>query len=355
MIQRVIKIIGCGLIGTSIALRLRENGAHLALVDSNLGNLKLAEDLIDSPKVSEQPEIIILATPPEVVFGIAAREFALHPDAIFIDVSGIKSNLINEVEGFSDLAEQFVSVHPMAGREMSGPESARADLFESRAWIISKTSRTSPSALAVAKKIGESMGASIYEMDAKGHDSVIATISHLPQILSSALGGSLIGEDASNLNLAGQGLRDVSRLADSDPALWGSLLAGNSKEIVPKLAEVINRLSLFNKALENNDREYLMEFLQQGRAGRNLIPGKHGSVKRDYTFVPIVIDDSPGGLARIFNECANINVNVEDLVIEHSPGQSVGLITLALSEIDAINLQKHLVSKGWLAHAPRKR
>jgi prephenate dehydrogenase len=67
-----------------------------------------------------------------------------------------------------------------------------------------------------------------------------------------------------------------------------------------------------------------------------------------------VIDDKPGGLARIFNECAAINVNVEDLLMEHSPGQSVGLITLALAESDAVKLQKHLVSKGWLAHEPRK-
>ena len=70
--------------------------------------------------------------------------------------------------------------------------------------------------------------------------------------------------------------------------------------------------------------------------------------------MPIVIDDKPGGLARIFNECAAIEVNVEDLSMEHSPGQEVGLITLALSASDAEKLQKHLVSKGFLAHSPRK-
>jgi prephenate dehydrogenase len=198
------------------------------------------------------------------------------------------------------------------------------------------------------------LGSTIYELDADTHDSVIASISHLPQILSSALGASLTGVGVDELNLAGQGLRDVSRLADSDPELWSELLIGNSNEILPKISEVINRLSKLASALEKDDPSSVIEFLAEGREGRNRIPGKHGLAKRDYTYLPIVIDDKPGGLARIFNECAEIDVNIEDLSMEHSPGQAVGLITLALTSDDANKLQRHLISKGWLAHAPRK-
>ena len=349
-----VKIVGCGLIGTSMALRLAEEGFLLLLDDLNPANLKLASDLIGVNQTVAAPELIIIATPPEVVFEVAKSEFASNPEAIFIDVSGIKSELILKVNDFSELSRNFVSVHPMAGREISGPESARADLFESRAWIISESGESSARAVSSAHELGELMGASIYELDAATHDSVIATISHLPQILSSALGGSLKGEDSTHLNLAGQGLRDVSRLAESDPGLWSSLLIGNSTEILPKLSEVINRLSKLSQALMARDQNLVKDFLTKGREGRALIPGKHGLAKRDYTLVPIVIDDKPGGLARIFNECAAIEVNVEDLAMEHSPGQAVGLITLALSEKDAIKLQKHLVSKGWLAHSPRK-
>jgi len=123
---------------------------------------------------------------------------------------------------------------------------------------------------------------------------------------------------------------------------------------VPKLAEVINRLSALQAGLVSKDQDAIKSFLLEGRKGREKIPGKHGGASRDYSYVPIVIDDKPGGLARIFNECAAIGVNVEDLSMEHSPGQEVGLITLALNSEDAIKLQKHLVAKGWLAHAPRK-
>ena len=349
-----IKVIGCGLIGTSIALRLKEDGLELILADSNKKNLDLASDLLGVKGVSTEPALILIAVPPDQVFEVAKSEFATYPKATFIDVSGIKSKLMNDVDGFPELAQNYVSVHPMAGRETSGPQSARSDLFKSRAWIISKSAKSSSESVAVARELGLTLGSAIYELDADTHDSVIAAISHLPQILSSALGGSLSGVGADELNLAGQGLRDVSRLADSDPELWSGLLIGNSREILPKISEVINRLSDLVAALEKNDQSSVIEFLAEGREGRNRIPGKHGLAKRDYTYLPIVIDDKPGGLARIFNECAEIDVNIEDLSMEHSPGQAVGLITLALTSDDANKLQKHLVSKGWLAHAPRK-
>ena len=350
-----VKIIGCGLIGTSIALRLKELGIGLILADTNEMNLRLATDLVgESNKEGGDPALVIIATPPETIFDIAKHEFSSNPAALFIEVSGVKSNLLLEVNSFLELAGRFASVHPMAGRETSGPQSARSDLFESRAWIVSPTRSSSPTALKAAKDLGVALGSTIYELDSGTHDSVVAAISHLPQILSSALGGSLKDESAEHLNLAGQGLRDVSRLADSEPELWSSLLLANSKEISPKISEVISRLSSLNQAVLSGDRNAIIDFFNEGRDGSAKIPGKHGSAKRDYTFVPIVIDDKPGGLARIFNECAAIEVNIEDLSMEHSPGQEVGLITLALSASDAEKLQKHLVSKGFLAHSPRK-
>jgi prephenate dehydrogenase len=349
-----VKIVGCGLIGTSIGLRLRENGIELALDDSFSANLRLARDLLGVLEDAQNPRVILIAVPPQDVFKVLKDQYEIHPDATFIEVGGIKSELIVQVEQFSELAMQFLAVHPMAGREKSGPESARADLFESRAWIISKTSKSSPEVVESARLLGSLLGSTIYEMDGQSHDEAIATISHLPQILSTALGASLLESDNESLNLAGQGLRDVSRLADSDSSLWGALLLGNREHVLPKLDEVINRLSKLRSDLDSSDLVAIQDFLIAGREGRAKIPGKHGGKSRDYSYVPIVIDDKPGGLANIFNECAAIGVNVEDLFMEHSPGQEVGLITLALSESDAISLQKHLVAKGWLAHAPRK-
>jgi prephenate dehydrogenase len=90
-----------------------------------------------------------------------------------------------------------------------------------------------------------------------------------------------------------------------------------------------------------------------GQKGRARIPGKHGGKAREYTYLPIVIEDKPGQLAALFDECADASVNVEDLTIEHSPGQFTGLITLALSEADAQKLTEHLKINGWSVHSPR--
>ena len=99
----------------------------------------------------------------------------------------------------------------------------------------------------------------------------------------------------------------------------------------------------------------MIDFINQGKIGKNKIPGKHGAKNRDYSYLPIVIDDKPGELARIFNECAKVLVNIEDLSIEHSPGQETGLITLALSGDDCQRLSNHLEKSGFKVHQPKNR
>lgn len=347
------RIVGSGLIGTSIALRLRELDVSVDIFDSNQANLALARDLVSAKEVSD-PDVTIIATPVNSILESLKSEFSRHTQSIFIEVSGIKSNLVQQVEKFSDLAYRFCAVHPMAGREVTGPQSARADLFESRAWIVSPTSKTSERPLQIAKELGEILGSTVYEISPDEHDSAIAAVSQLPQILSSLLGASLLDEKESSLDLAGQGLRDMTRLADSNGELWAFLLSGNAEQLIPRLKNFVTDIEKLSASLKNGDVEKIKEFITRGNKGKALIPGKHGAKKRDYTFLPIVISDKPGQLAAIFNECAEAKVNIEDLELEHSPGQETGLITLSLSATDAEKLKEHLQKRGWLAHEPRK-
>jgi prephenate dehydrogenase len=113
-----------------------------------------------------------------------------------------------------------------------------------------------------------------------------------------------------------------------------------------------NDLNSLISSLE--DENSVAVLINEGQKGRARIPGKHGGKAREYTFLPIVIEDKPGQLAALFEECAQASVNVEDLTIEHSPGQFTGLITLALSESDAAKLSDHLKRNGWSVHAPKK-
>lgn len=344
-------MIGAGLIGTSIALRLKELGESIWLEDNNGENLALAKDLIGNQ--NPEPEVfdlIVIATPISQVYDVLNNLKKFNQESTVIDIGGLKSNLLLDVEKLMDIAPIFVSAHPMAGREFSGPNNARADLFDGRAWIITKTSLTRQKSVDVATNLGARLGATPYELSPKEHDSTIAAISHMPQILSSLMGSLLSDEDPFSLNFAGQGLRDVSRLADSDKRMWSHLLLENSKELIPRIEMAIDLLEKLHRDLSTNEILGIDKFLESGKIGRNKIPGKHGAKQREYFYLPIVIDDRPGQLARIFDECAECSVNVEDLSIEHSPNQETGLITLALSENDAHKLKAHLQEKGWLAH-----
>jgi len=240
----------------------------------------------------------------------------------------------------------------MAGREVGGAESARADLFLSRSWIITPDAQSDPEAVAKVKWLIQLLGATCVELDAISHDAAVARVSHLPQITATLLAGSLHGVAPEWLDLAGAGLRDTTRIAASDENLWKEIISSNSQEIKALLTNLHNELGAIIEAV--GDQEKIAAFMRKGRDGRNLIPGKHGGKAREYTYLPIVIDDKPGQLGAIFNECAAMSVNVEDLVIEHSPGQLNALITLALSADDAVKLSNHLSTIGWNVHPVRK-
>ena len=351
-----IRIVGSGLIGTSFALSLAKNGHHLSMVDRESSHQILAQDLLGSsinPSVDSDPELIVIATPVETIFEVLKSEFDRYPEARFIDIGGLKSNLLLEVARIPGLNAKFLGSHPMAGREVSGPAAARSDLFEGRAWIITPSSQTSPDLIRTARELIEGTGASIFELEPELHDEQIALISHLPQAVSTLLAAQLLDHDEQELTLAGAGLRDTTRLAGSSPDLWSHLLTQNAREVAPLLRSLRGNVDKLIDHLESEDRQGVRELLESGNRGRALIPGKHGGKGRDYHLLPIVIDDKPGQLSRIFAECDRIGVNVEDLQIEHSPGQETGLITLSLSENDAHSLHAHLISAGWLAHNPR--
>jgi len=349
-----VRIVGSGLIGTSIALALAKNSIRVDLVDNDARSENLANDLAMGEKVLD-PELVIFALPSQHLSMVIEREYSLNPKSTFIDIGSVKTNPLQVVSASKLPLTQFVATHPMAGREIGGPESARGDLFEGRSWVLTPQGSSTQS-IERAKKLVDLLGATPIEMEPLEHDKAVAAISHLPQILSSALAKQLQDYPDEWLALAGQGLRDTVRIAGSDPKLWQEIISMNREKISPVLHALIRDLQSFEKLL-NSDGDYLLEIgslIEEGRVGRAKIPGKHGGKARNYSYLPIVIPDAPGNLAAIFNICAEIGVNVEDLSIEHSPGQLTGLITLGLSEEGAVKLSQHLITKGWNVHPVRK-
>ena len=348
---RSVRIVGAGLIGTSIGLALAARNVPVEMVDVDSRNQGLAKDLTGATSLSD-PELIILATPLRALSQVINEQYRLNPNSTFMDVCSVKVEPLQKVKASALPLRQFVGTHPMAGREVGGAESARADLFLSRSWIITPDSQSDPESISKVKSLIQLLGATCVELDAASHDAAVARVSHLPQITATLLAGSLHGVAPEWLDLAGAGLRDTTRIAASDENLWKEIINSNSHEIKGLLTKLHNEIGAMIDAVD--DQEKIAAIMRKGNDGRNLIPGKHGGKAREYTYVPVVIDDKPGQLGAIFNECAAMLVNVEDLVIEHSPGQLNALITLALSADDAVKLSNHLSSIGWNVHPIRK-
>jgi prephenate dehydrogenase len=348
---RSVRIVGAGLIGTSIGLALAAKNIAVEMIDVDSRNQALAQDLTGGVSIAD-PELIILATPLRALSQVINEQYELNPNSTFMDVCSVKVEPLQKVQASKLPLRQFVGTHPMAGREVGGAESARADLFLSRSWIITPDAQSDSEAVAKVKSLIQLLGATGVELDAVSHDAAVAKVSHLPQITATLLAGSLHGVAPEWLDLAGAGLRDTTRIAASDENLWKEIISSNSQEIKAVLTNLHKELGAVIDSVDDQDK--IAAFMRKGRDGRNLIPGKHGGKAREYTYVPIVIDDKPGQLGAIFNECAAMSVNVEDLVIEHSPGQLNALITLALSADDAVKLSNHLSSIGWNVHPVRK-
>ena len=351
-----VKIVGSGLIGTSIGLALSARGIKVAMSDVDQAAAFLAQSLVDADANFESThafDVVVLAVPPSEFKKALSEEIKLNALSTFVDILSIKTKPLLDVQSFEEILPRFVGTHPMAGREVSGPESARGDLFNGRTWILTSGELTSRQSLDRATELIALCGGVLVKLSPQEHDQAMALISHTPQILASLLASQLVGSNPQWLGLIGQGFKDVTRIADSDPSLWKEIISENAENILPVLRSFRQKLEDIETTLSYSSAAQSM--IESGNAGRKLIPGKHGSTARTYIYLHIVIDDKAGQLAAIFNDCAKADVNIEDVSIEHTPGQNTGLVTLSILDLGKAQiLERFLGSAGWKVHSTSK-
>jgi prephenate dehydrogenase len=352
-------VIGTGLIGTSIALALRERGAEVWLSDADPSASRLAADIGAGTELPEQgppggpADIAVLAMPPEAVAPALAAAQARDLARCYTDVASVKElPLARARELGCDLAT-FTGGHPLSGRERSGPAAARADLFLGRPWAVCPLPETAAEAVAAAARLARACGAEPAVMSAGDHDRWVALVSHAPYAVAVAMAAQLERAPEGALALAGQGLRDVTRVAASDTFLWTQILAANAAHAAEVLAALAADLAAGASALASvaGGREEpvkdLAGLLERGRAGVARIPGKRGGPPADYAVVSVVIGDRPGELARLFQAAGDAGINIEDVRIEHSPGLPAGVAELAVRPEAAWPLIEALAAGGW--------
>jgi prephenate dehydrogenase len=246
----------------------------------------------------------------------------------------------------------------MSGREKSGPLAASGDLFEGRPWVLTPTRDTDTEVLNLALELVSHCRAVPVVMDADAHDRAVALVSHMPHLVSSMVAARLENAEEAAVRLCGQGIRDVTRIAASDPRMWIDILSANPGPVADLLADVSTDLDetvRALRALQSSDEAKRREgatgveaVLRRGNAGRVRVPGKHGSAPRTYETVAVLIDDQPGQLARIFADAGTAGVNIEDVRIEHATGQQAGLVQLMVEPKAAPVLTAALRERGWV-------
>ena len=356
-------VLGTGLVGTSVALALSRHGVLVLLEDRDPDAARTAASLgagtVLAPEDPGQPvDLAILAVPPAHVARTLARAQARGLARAYTDVCSVKAGPADEAAALGVDTGAYIGGHPLAGREKSGPLAARGDLFEGRPWVLTPASDTRRDVLNRALELVSLCGAVPVIMDPVEHDRAVALISHAPHLVSALMAARLEHASEEAARIAGQGVRDVTRIAAGDPALWREILTANAgavadvlEEYAGDLAAAIGSLRALAKdpAGPSGDAasEELVDRLRRGNAGQARIPGKHGAPRAAYAAVPVVIGDAPGELARLFAAASAAEVNIEDLTIEHSPGQQVGLVTLYVDPEAASRLAARLAERGW--------
>ncbi|MFM6971123.1 MAG: prephenate dehydrogenase, partial [Rhodoluna sp.] len=274
-----VRIVGAGLLGTSIGLALTKHGADVIITSRSQSSADLAISYGAGRAASseDKPEVVIVCVPPQLTAAIVAEELKNFPSATVTDVASIKAAILEELISMSAPIERYVGSHPMAGRERGGAISGRADLFVGRPWVITTHEKSDSSRIKAIEILAKSLEAAPVIMDTSDHDRAVALVSHVPQIISSLLATRLIEGAAPDIALAGQGLRDTTRIAASDPELWLQILNGNSKEVMPVLKKFEQDLAALIKSIESTPAEQadkkILEVLESGNRGVERIPG----------------------------------------------------------------------------------
>ncbi|MEF2976161.1 prephenate dehydrogenase [Subtercola sp. YIM 133946] len=347
-----VRVVGVGLLGTSIGLGLRERGLDVILADASPTHLSIAVDYgagrVEQP--DDAPQLIVVCVPPDVTARVVAAELEAYPHAIVTDVASVKLAPLHELRASGADVSRYVGTHPLAGAERGGPLSGRADLFLGRPWVVAAHDGISYQRGSAIDDLILDLGATLVEMTPEDHDRSVALVSHVPQVVSSLMARRLIDAPSAAVNLAGQGIRDVTRVAASDPQLWVQILGANAAPVASILRQYRDDLDRVIETLEAPEAvgasRRLAEELAGGNAGVARIPGKHG-LDRRYSQLVVMVDDRPGELARLFAEIGAADVNLEDLRLEHSPGAQIGFAEIAVLPERLGHLTTWLTERGW--------
>ena len=269
-------LIGCGLMGGSFALALREAGLVQHIVGFSASDktrqraveLKVIDQACNSVAEAVQgADLVLLAVPVGAMHSsFTAMRDVLQPNTLLMDVGSTKCDVIAAAQAtLGERLSCFVPAHPIAGKEVAGIEHAEASLYQERRTILTPLPKTSIHKMQAAHEVWTAIGSHVSNMTPEAHDATFAAVSHLPHMLAFAAVNALMAQPqgAAFLDMAGPGFRDFSRIAASDASVWRDILNANHAEVLTQVAHFRAALDQFEDALKLGDAQALQHLIQQ--------------------------------------------------------------------------------------------
>lgn len=276
-----ISIIGCGLIGSSLARAIKKNklAKKLTIVDKDkrvcdtVLSLGLADKI--STKIEDgikETDLVIVCVPVGAYTSVALHLNNLKAGAIVTDVGSVKQSIIDDLKRHIPDHAHFVPGHPIAGTEHSGPEAGFAELFDDRWCILTPLNDTALRAVEQVTKLWEGCGAKIEIMDAHRHDLILGITSHLPHLIAYTIVGTAtdLQDDMKDevIKFSASGFRDFTRIAASNPTMWRDIFLSNQDAVLEILQRFDEDLTAMRRAIRKGDGQALFDFFSRTQAIR---------------------------------------------------------------------------------------
>ena len=350
-----IAVVGTGLVGTSVALAAGRVGTGCRGFDADAAVLERAaargavEPAASAAEAVAGAELVVVAVPVGAAPAVVREVLdAAGEEVVVTDVASTKRPLATVPD------PRFVPGHPVAGGVTGGPARAAADLFDAATWFLTPTRTSAPESVALVERFVSSLGAHPVRTDAESHDRLLALTSHLPHALANLLMlrvAEAAADDDAPLAFAGASLREMTRLAGANAAVWSDIFVGNADEIATALAGLRGSLDELADALENGDRERIEGTIATAAAARERLESfAYRTAPAQLNRIRIRVPDRPGVLARITQILGAAQINLEDFELRHvSPEYGGVLVILVAGANNAARARELLRREGYSA------
>ena len=350
MTFKTVGFIGFGLIGGSIAKKMKINDPDVKIIASarrqETIDTAYAAGLIDNKKsciisdFSECDVIFLCAPVKNNIDYLHKLKPVISKDCIITDVGSTKTEIHEEVIRL-DLEKNFIGGHPMTGSEKTGIENADEYLLENAYYIITPTEKNTEEQIAGFRSFVKSLGSIPLVLDYKKHDYATASISHLPHMISYALTNlvkNIDDQDETMKTIAAGGFRDMTRIAASSPVMWQSICLSNKEQLISLMDQYIDEITRLRESIDHSEKQELLNYFSEAKEYRDslFVPSKRSSTVCYELFVDLV--DEAGGIAIIASMLAFKGINIKNIGIINNREFEEGVLRIEFYTHEALDL-----------------